>query len=96
MNSLVRLARWPCGRHADLEDHPPDFRVRRMERGRWKVDAASDRARAWAERNVNFDHYDETAMAVLTDLAGANSLAHRARMAGFSLEYVGPIETVKL
>lgn len=94
MNSAVLLSGRIRAQASDSENSLPDFRVRRIAAGRWKIDAVSRRARAWAERNVNFDHFDEDAMAVNTDLDGANSLAHRARMAGLSLAFVGPIETV--
>ena len=78
----------------DPGDFEPDFRMRRIGAGRWRIDAVSDQARAWVRRNVNLDHYDDAATAVETDVNGANSLAHRARMAGFSLGLTGVTEAV--
>ena len=78
----------------DPGDFEPDFRMRRIGAGRWKIDAVSDQARAWVRRNVNLDRHDDAATAVETDVNGANSLAHRARMAGFSLGFTGVAETV--
>lgn len=94
MNSLVRLSRRVRAQAIRSEDCLPDFRIRRVGGGRWKIDALSPRAQSWARRNINLDRYDEASKAVDTDLDGANCLAHRARMAGFSLAFAGPTETV--
>ena len=71
----------------DPGDFEPDFRMRPIGAGRWKIDAVSDQAQAWVRWNVNLDRNDDAATAVETDVNGANSLAHRARMAGFSLGF---------
>ena len=94
MNSVVLPSGRVRAQATGPEDSLSDFRVRRIAAGRWKIDAISGRAQAWARRNINLDRYDEAATTVDTDLDGANSLAHRARMAGLSIAFAGPIETV--
>lgn len=73
-----------------------DFRVWSAGRGGWKVELVSPRARLWARSNFNADHRDASGTILSTDLAGANSLIHRARLSGLVSEYSGPLAPVRV
>ena len=62
----------------------------------WRVEILTPRARRWARTNLSCDQYDTTDRSFSTDLAGANSLIHRARLSGLVSEYAGPLAPVRI
>lgn len=78
-----------------------DFRVEFSHHVGWQVTAVSPRARDWARRTMARKRFrpaaDEPDGVVLrTDLSGINDLIRQARNEGYSSEYVGPHEVIRL
>ncbi len=82
----------------DAWDELPDadFRVSCSKADGWRVEILTPRARRWARTNLSCDQYDTTDPVFSTDLAGANSLIHRARLSGLVSEYSGPLAPVRI
>lgn len=76
----------------DLPD--ADFRVSGSKTNGYRVEILTPRARRWARTNLGCDQHNTTEFS--TDLAGANSLIHRAREAGYVSEYAGPVTSVRI
>ncbi len=91
----------PADRHRlppNALDHLPDadFRVSCSTPHGWKVEMLTPRARLWARTNLSCDQFDTAEPVFSTDLAGANSLIHRARLSGLVSEYAGPLAAVRI
>lgn len=59
-----------------------DFRIWRSDHNGWKFELLSPRAKHWGRGNLNLDQCQTRKNVFRTNLAGINSLMHRARMAG--------------
>lgn len=73
-----------------------DFRVWRSKCDGWRVEIVTSRARRWARSNLNCDQHDSSDAVFSTDLAGVNSVIHRARLAGLVSEFSGPLSPVRI
>ena len=68
-----------------------DFSVERKEAGRWKIRLLSARGGHWFEASFARGAQTSDEYVLETNLAGANAFIHKARVAGFRTEYIGPI-----
>ena len=73
-----------------------DLKVWRSDGTGWTIEFLSPNARRWARTGCNHGLREETGDLVTTDLAGANSLLHRARLAGLVSELAGTFAPVRI
>ena len=78
------------------ESGTADFRISFSGPQGWQVAVLSERARRWADQNLNNDLSGVRQNELTTNLGGVNSLLHRARLAGLATEYIGPHARVLL
>lgn len=65
-----------------------DIGIWHSNRGEWKFELLSPRARQWARGNLNLDQCRTRGDVFRTDLSGINSLIQRGRTVGLSSQYL--------